>query len=953
MTTLTIEDDLDVTGLEALMMSEESIIDENLPIVSTDESSGNPISNKESPIVDELDVTGEDDLDVTGLEALMVGGDSLEPAPGFIDAIKNSAKLGITDMASLAFAATETFLVDPIESIFTDPQQLFDPKNWELTPGYIPSPVSSEDFLTLGQEFVDNLNKWQRGTAIGDVDMPKTDNAAYDVFAAGVRVASDPTNILFGAPKAGLVGLAKLYTQMMGVGAGAEVGGDIARGVFPENKTAEVLATFAGGAFGPTITRVGTNLTVKPIVQIYEKYKRYQKNPQLVNQEYAGGAAKNLLELAAKEQGLVDLNAIMKEFKKIQHLIGEDAGIPLFIQMSDNPVIQSQVYRLVKTDPVFREQVNKQLTNLAFNIDKKAEIFFGKTYAPIAGLDQFPKFISKRTEDLIKARQAVDNRIEELSLNLVPNLTQEKIGIKISQLIETRKKLVKGELTPYYDKLVSEATKAKIFMSSADTNSIYRFVKENNIRDIFGRTTEIDKKIMKVLEPKRTKEGLLIKPKLSFSQVKSLKERINLLQMKPLSENQLRQVKQLEDVVNLARSKMPGNYNERLKALDLQYYERLGIPFGSEAMKMIGSRKFIEEVVPVILKNASALKQFVGVSGKEGVDLAKTSYNMKIYDKALKNGVIHLPSLKALMKKDKDIIDLLPGMREEIDKIILDNSRVFDAKKRLDKTRIEAENEVSNNFLTVMSGDVRYDKIANRLMAGDTTYLRKIEKDLKNIPVSSQRAVMKRIRRQYIDQVLEVEGGGLKFLTDPKNRTTINRLYGKDSGYIEDLKMLARLSDSIKKVDPGKLASTLAVKELDSITHTFPGLDINYVSSQVRDRISSKTMKAIRILSRINQAKMTDALNEQIKEVLLNPDAVKNLANIGKTFDFKIDNPLAMKKVISAFSEALPTSLYGSTKAIVPPLTEENLVDKEQRLERGVIQKHRPMNLSNRELRTY
>lgn len=830
----------------------------------------------------------------------------------------NQAKLGLTDTAALVMGTLEWGVTDPVQYFKKNPDKLFDANTW--------FPENLDDAKSQGNAWLNKLNKYMEGLAVGDPNMPKTGNKLLDWSGTGVRTITDPGNILFGgAPKtiaATLPYAGKMYTVGVGSEFGGEVGADIAKGTDYET-TGRVMGTFAGGVVSPTASTAAAKTVLKPVGEVWNKYRLYKNNPDLVNQQYAGGAAKRFLELAAKEEGLDNLDTILGEFASIKHLLGSEAkGIPLFIQMAENPVIKSQVIRLIKTDPDFKNMVDNEIQNIARHIDMKADIFFGQKYMPVKGIENFDTKIQTRQNKLINARQVIDNQIEKLSQKLIPNVSDLEIGNRISKLVDKRRTIVTEEFTPHYDALKKEAKKAGVFMSAQDSKNIYRYVKDNNLRDIFGKGTQLDKKIMDYLSPRRNEQGMLIQPKLSFEQVDSLKRAINKLKRKDLNRDELRKIKDLEEVVNSGRKNMPGNYNERLEGLDKAYYERVGIPFGSETIKLAGSKKYIEEIAPVLLKNESSVNQFLDAAGDEGIQVASLAYGAKIYDKVVTNGVIDLPKLKALIKKDAAVIDSIPGMRKEIETLVVDSGRLFKLKKGLDNKVKQAEREVSNNFLKRYDGEPDYIDIANKLANRDLTFYKKIQKDMKYLDKPAKKAINQNIQRQFLDHIFNrTDGNALSFLTKPENSRIIKEVFGDT--YIEDIKKISKLSDSMNAAQVGKYSSNLQASKLDWVSKLFPGLDLPYLSSQFRDRISSNIMKGTRILSKFKQEQFKIGVDEQLKEVLLDPDAVKKIANLAEVFEFKISNPVQLDKIMGVIGETMPGYMYGAGKVEVRERQEE------------------------------
>ena len=95
-------------------------------------------------------------------------------------------------------------------------------------------------------------------------------------------------------------------------------------------------------------------------------------------------------------------------------------------------------------------------------------------------------------------------------------------------------------------------------------------------------------------------------PELTFTQVDYLKRAINHFESQPLSRTEQRQLNQLKQVIKEQRETIPGDFNQRLIAADVLYYEKVGIPYSAEGIKQINSRKYADEIYPVLFKNKSS-----------------------------------------------------------------------------------------------------------------------------------------------------------------------------------------------------------------------------------------------------------------------------------------------------------------------------------------------------------
>ncbi len=825
----------------------------------------------------------------------------------------NQAKLGLGDSLSMGSAALDVFLLDPLQNIAKDPSVVFDPDNFNI-------PFTDES--QLGKSFINKFGKYTDYISqfTGADPSLQTTDKKLGYLGTGVRTATDPLGYV-GAPlKAGQ--LAARAASLTGVGVGSALGGDVGEEL--GGTQGRIAGSLLGGVLTPTLTTLATQSAVKPATQIWKKYKEVKANPHLAEQAYATGASKRLLKLIAKEQGVDDIDDIVKEFNRLGKFL-DGKELPLMVAMSDNPIVQSQIVRLAKTDEAFRHQVNKELQRLATQIDNKSNIIFGSRYAEISGLETAPLAISKKVTLLKQKRVDVDAKLEELADVVTPTMTEQQRGTKILSLLEKREQLARAEMSPHYTEILRQAKAGGVKMPSDSVRSIYSFVKQNRLSDVFGKGTALDNKLTAFTKPRKVKlktgKTVVKSPEMSFEQVDSLKRAINALKRKPMNATEQRRIAELEGVIDSARDSIPGGFSERLKAIDKMYYEKVGVPFGTAGMKQINAKKYAEEVVPVILKNETALDSFLVAAGKEGKDIARNAYIAKVYDKVVKDGVVNSTSLKALMKKDSSIINKLPGLKEELEKVLVDNGRLFGRRDSLNAAFKKAETEVANNFLITSNLAPNYSKVAQRVAGGDIAFLNKIKKDVSSLDIGTQQAVNKNIQREFLNLAFDTPSGALKFLTNPKNKKVVSKVFEDNKTYISNVKDLSKMSDALNKADVGRLSSIVTKEDMDIISNVIPGLDVNYASSTFRDRISSPVMKATRILSRINQEATRQKVDKQIIELLQDPKGVEKLAAMGRSMDFKIDNPLALKKISKLLGDTLPAFIYSSSKA--PLVAEE------------------------------
>jgi hypothetical protein len=665
-------------------------------------------------------------------------------------------------------------------------------------------------------------------------------------------------------------------------------------------------------------------------------------DPASANEAYASGAAKRLLEKIAQDLPADQkIDDIVTEFNRISGIINKDK-VPLAVAMSDNALVKSQVQKLAKENPQFRQRVDLELQNIATAIDDRSNFLFGPRYAPITGAQGID------ISNAYKRRQAIDDQIENLSNKFVPTEKQTEIGKAIENLVEVRRKTAAAEISPTYQKIIDDATAAKAELPSDQVASIYQFVEANNLRDIFGRNTPIDRQILSRLSPTQEKSinelgeevtKDVFKP-LSFENVDSLKRAINEFQRERLTLDESRRINQLENFVNEARKSIPGDYSQRLADVDRVFYEKVGIPFSAQGIKDIDSKRYAEQVAPVIIKNSSSLNQFLGAVGDKGIPIANNAVIADVYNKVIKNDVLDSRALRNYIKQKSSVLDQLPETKSLLNQALIDDGALKIARANIDDAVKIAEKKVADNFvLSVKDSNgvsvPNYIEISNKLFT-DPNFFAKITRDLKDLEPATSKAVYNSIRAEIVNKARDFPDGGLKFLADPKNAKVINQMFGK--GYQASVKDLVKLSDSIRKANVDDISAVLMRAELDLVNKKLtelgiPGLDAPFITSTFRDRIASIPQKIVRLATRVNTAQLKDATDKAIGDLLLDKDGLEKLMNVSRTMDFKINNPTNFRKLKDSLSSVAPRYIYGGAKEATMETIQPEPVAPEPQLE--------------------
>jgi hypothetical protein len=820
--------------------------------------------------------------------------------------IANQAKLGLTDSLVLGEAIIDTFAIDPFANL-----------------------VGKGAKGGIVERFGKNVKRLQEaaGTVTGaQTEMPPP-SAVAEVVGSGARMLTDPLGYLgSGALRAGasvvervapVVGRAGgLFGIGAAAGGGGIVGQEAEKAITGEDTgTGKAIGQVAGIAAGiaPAAALETSISTLSNFAkQLKTKYDMVKADPDAASQAYASGAAKRLLDLIARSTPSQNIDAIMNEFKRVGQVVGT-GDVPLLVAMSDNPIVQTEVTRLVKSNPGVRQEIDRELNTFLQNVDQKSTDLFGNRYTPISGA-KTP--LTTQINKNIKLRESVDNKLDDLATRF-PEPDNVQLGLDTQRLLDIRSKAAKAEMTPMYEAIKNGASKSGATLPDTGVRDIHSFVVANNMQDIFGRKTRLDNLITKNFAPQNGEYFPA-----SFTDVISLKEEINRVQRSvKMDEVAKMRLNELEDVVDAARQQIPGNWNQALINADKQYYEKIGVPFGSQGIKDIDAKKYADQVAPQIVKSPETLRQFLKAGGNEGVTIADNAMMSEVYKKVIKNDAVDSRALNKYIKDKSAVIDQIPGMREKLQATLFDDSTLKLARKDLDDKVALAEKQVADNFvLSVKDSDgiavPNYSELASRLFT-DPRFFGKITKDLSQLDKKTSAAVMRNIQAEVVEKARNSTDGGIGFLTSPKNKAVIDKVFGK--GYQQEVKDILTMSDALQKADISKVTAAIKTGDVDVLGQIVPGLDVPYVASTLRDRISSKFQKAVRLISRAKTAQLRTDTDDAIKQLLLDRNGMQKLQAIKNTMDFKLQNPASLKQVVDALDSTLPRYMYGIVKESTLP----------------------------------
>lgn len=748
---------------------------------------------------------------------------------------------------------------------------------------------------------------------------PQGQDAITRYIGSGAEAALDPLTYVLGPGSALLKGIGGFSTGVTAE-AGGDVGGAIESGFRGEESGfGRVVGQLSGGMAGAPLqggARYSLDIGGDLFAQLKDKYSKVKADPSEVENMVASGAAKRFLEEGAKAGGK-DYNQLINDFRDVsQFVLGTDA--PLLLQAANNPVFKEELVRLAKTDPSKKAALEAELNRIASEIDRKSGALFGQRYAPI------PASAPLDVRNVRKRLDQIDTQIGKLSDPFLVPADRTDLGTAIANLVDTKRTLIKREMAPRYEALKEAARQEGVTVDPAATEALYMYVKQNKVLDIFGRQTDPEKKVSALLNPKQVEGVDILNAQrttkqefnsMSFDDIDSLKKLVNDQLRKVKDPVQEKKLMDFKTVLNDVRDQyVPPQYNEALKALDTEYYTRLGIPFGEQGIKDISVKKYASQVAPVILKNKQAYQDFIEVAGEQGQQLAKNAMINSAYESVIKDGVVNNAALRTFMKKNEEVLKLMPDVQA-----MMANTRVADQKLRQSRATLEAQYEQTQKRIADNWFNGTQKEVPSMTQLVDSAFTNpqaraKLLRDISDLSPESAAAVRNTMRAEVVNKARNAPQGGIAFLSDPKNKQVLDVVLGK--GYQANLAKVLKLSDAVKGADIQKLNLAVQLqKNLDPLSQVFPGLDIQGTISTIRRPIVSTPQKGVILYSKISQARATRAFDNMIMDVLTDPNAVQKLAKTTEDLDLSFKNPTTLKDALVSLVDAIPTRVYLSLSA--------------------------------------
>ena len=652
----------------------------------------------------------------------------------------------------------------------------------------------------------------------------------------------------------------------------SELGGEVGK-AYTGTETGRTVGSLIGGLVNPAVlAEAGLNQITAA----------RSLNPDKINslvKEF--GDQKAALMIASAYTADPQLKQKLLRAAELQEATG--VRIPL-LSAADNNVLTQTARSLSARDLSFQSKYAQLEQEAAAQLaNRQAKIFGSVSEAKMANALGAPTKVAPTVERRIKT---IQEELADAALSFEKSEFQD-LGNKLRNVVTAKETQVRKELGKKYEAVIANAENNGYKVSSEETGGLYDFVKAQENADIFKTFPKLNGKIKSVFQPQETGPGSLINPdtgrpffeggrdfpEASMRDLDSLKRAVNEA-LRNAGDTQIPVLLELKSKVNGIIDNMPGNLGDAYRAVDQEFYSKVGIPFGAKTIQDVKYKDFVEQTIPAITKNRTALTDYLSATGKEeGIDLVRDAFfaDATRYG-VVKDGVLDPKKLSRYIELHKDTLSAVPSIRDELKNISGDGLELTATIDKLNKLKLVQDTQDNAKIFDKFSSSGLDGVAAQFLTSPDfrKTFLSPGGAGRNQPAINALRAKM--------TQSVMDSSNPMEYLS--QNKEAYDQLFGK--GFGKSLGELAEIANSLQtKLFINTPLKTIQRTGLEEATGVSPA----GLVSVIRDRVAGTTYKAINLLSRFYVNQVDNTTKEELGRFLTDPEAVRNVAASLKKLD--------------------------------------------------------------------
>lgn len=595
------------------------------------------------------------------------------------------------------------------------------------------------------------------------------------------------------------------------------------------------------------------------------------------------------------------LERAMADYAELKKIVPELEGSLPFVA-GDNPLVQSLLRQTGQESPQFHKDYLEKTANQMDALIKAFDTLAGvETVTPNRLREGAQSREAKAKESIERINDKRMSKLDEAEAKLHAKLWTDKdttdIGAQIEKLAQNRREIVQKDADVLYSSAFKTAEEAGLVVSPEIVQNIYTAAKSYNLEDIFkgghpAVASEIKSKWSPVeveLPPqlldargnplRGASKATMEFQEASISDLDSLKRRINYEIRRTREPAKLDNLYKLKDAVKSSIDQLENSGAEgaifaaKYKEADQFYYTQLGLPTSTAGMKALDAAKF-ETAAAGHLNTFEKARDFVNfVGAQEAIPVLQQSLRLKASSKGVVDidGNVNPKRLSQFIKDNGKLIELAE-MQQEFANVQGGMQTIAKAREQQKDWYNEVSYERTGGFFKAINDKEIHAVI--REMAKSPKLRTQYVKQVDKLPKKDRDMVYNGLRRAFMDEAVASPSGFGKYVET--NKEAAGHIFGSE--YLTNLRKLGVVADKLKVMANTITPAMSRAEDMDAM-QAVVGASIPYTLGQMRNQVLSVQRKMLNIASTVAQSKSGKVYDSEVARILLDPDAVKALAN--------------------------------------------------------------------------
>lgn len=705
---------------------------------------------------------------------------------------------------------------------------------------------------------------------------PETSNER--MFGPAARAAGDPISYIGGGGttlarkgiQAGVELAASMGASVVGMST-AQVARDIVENFGVEDEAALQMAQIFGGVLGGAgagVARVPLTYATQTAESIYRSRRGIGEKAEKANDYIATSAILRNIEEAQVVQP--KMSSIIETAAKLEN---EVPGLimPPFAVLADNPVYRKNIETLLRTRPEFFAKAKASLDDSLKALDdfKISQYGVGGAKGDELIRQSLPLEYGRKIAAAQKSLDDLDVQLTKQTDRIAAGRDVEEVGTATQTLMTSKAKAVQNSLSPRYEAAIKQAENAGVTVAPRDAFTLNESIQELFQRGKFDDFPDLAREVRSKWSQEYLGSPDVQKNGVSIRDLDSLKRAVNKSLRQTKDPDKRRTLGFLKDQVKIL-SDSTGSFGKKIAELDLEFYERLGVPRSQAGIQQLDAARFSTQAGAYLAKPEQA-RDFLGFVGEAGIPVVKDSILIRANAAALRpDGSVNTNGLAKFIRNNEALIDMVPGLRGELDDVGSTINTLNDTFSQVQANHTKYAKKNTDSFYKAFHNK-NLSGVVNDMIGSPRRAVEYFD-DIKQFTPETQKMVKQAVRSEFIEKGMDSSQSMMSFLQ--QNKAVVDTWFGKD--YIENVEKMAQISDILQKVDIDKIKFSIDFSKEDLAEKTF-GISSSQMQSVLRDRISGWLTKLAIVASKISTSKVSEKRDNGLMGLLLDPKALEDI----------------------------------------------------------------------------